>query len=57
MFKIYERNNLFVEAFAEIVGAPDKYLETGSEVKLECVYKESTEKPIFVFWYQVKISN
>ncbi|CAG7827570.1 unnamed protein product [Allacma fusca] len=41
-----------VEARAEIAGGPDKYIKTGSSLRLICELKQSTEEPDYVFWYQ-----
>lgn len=38
-------------ALAEIQGAPDLYLRSGSILHLVCTLKQSTEPPAFVFWY------
>ncbi|XP_059474120.1 zwei Ig domain protein zig-8-like [Neocloeon triangulifer] len=40
-----------VEARAEIVGPAEKFLKTGSTLKLSCVLRQSTQPPLFVFWY------
>ncbi|XP_071449171.1 interference hedgehog-like, partial [Hetaerina americana] len=40
-----------VEARAEIVGAPDLHLKSGSTLRLSCVLRQSTEPPVYVFWY------
>ncbi|XP_049832334.1 lachesin-like isoform X2 [Schistocerca gregaria] len=39
------------EAVAEIAGAPDLHLRSGSELRLICKLRRSTEAPEFVFWY------
>ncbi|KAJ8951210.1 hypothetical protein NQ318_010237 [Aromia moschata] len=39
------------EALAEIQGAPDLYLRSGSLLRLVCTLRDSTETPAFVFWY------
>lgn len=41
----------FVEAVAEIIGAPDLYLRAGSQLRLTCTLRDSTEVPAYVFWY------
>ena len=41
------------EARAEISGGPDKYIKSGSSLRLICELKQSTEEPDYVFWYQV----
>ncbi|XP_021916396.1 titin-like [Zootermopsis nevadensis] len=40
-----------VEARAEIPGAPDKFVKSGSSLRLTCLFKKSTEQPVYVFWY------
>ncbi|KAJ4434705.1 hypothetical protein ANN_23273 [Periplaneta americana] len=39
------------EARAEILGGPDKFVKSGSSLRLTCVLKKSTEPPVYVFWY------
>ncbi|KAG8225504.1 hypothetical protein J437_LFUL005930 [Ladona fulva] len=39
------------EARAEIIGAPDLHLKSGSTLRLSCVLRQSTEPPVYVFWY------
>lgn len=39
------------EAVADIAGAPDLHLRSGSELRLVCTLKRSTEPPVYVFWY------
>ncbi|XP_049831127.1 protein turtle homolog B-like [Schistocerca gregaria] len=39
------------EAVAEIAGAPDLHLRSGSELRLICKLRRATEAPVFVFWY------
>lgn len=39
------------EAKAEILGAPDLYIMSGSSLRLVCRLQESTQAPLFVFWY------
>ncbi|XP_076259793.1 lachesin-like [Rhynchophorus ferrugineus] len=39
------------KAQAEIQGAPDLYIRSGSMLRLVCTLKHSTEPPAFVFWY------
>jgi len=41
----------FSEAQAEIVGAPDKFIKSGSALRLTCILRKSTEPPVYVFWY------
>jgi Immunoglobulin domain len=43
--------SIFLEAKAEILGAPDKYVKSGSALRLTCVLRKSTEPPVYVFWY------
>ncbi|KAF4525044.1 hypothetical protein B566_EDAN001958 [Ephemera danica] len=40
-----------VEAKAEILGAPDKFVKSGSSLRLTCLLRRSTEPPVYVFWY------
>ena len=42
------------EAVAEIYGEQDKHLNAGSTLKLTCALKQSTEPPVFMFWYHGK---
>ncbi|GLH01811.1 Uncharacterized protein GBIM_07870 [Gryllus bimaculatus] len=39
------------EAEAEILGAPDLHLKSGSQLRLVCSLRHSTEAPVYVFWY------
>ncbi len=40
------------EAHAEIDGGPEKYVKSGSTLKLTCHLRQSSVTPDFVFWYQ-----
>jgi len=40
-----------VEAVAEIVGPRAKIIKSGSNLKLQCVLKRTTEEPLYIFWY------
>ncbi|EEB15728.1 limbic system-associated membrane protein precursor, putative [Pediculus humanus corporis] len=40
-----------VEARADISGPSEKFLKLGSSLKLTCTLVQSTEPPIYVFWY------
>ncbi|KAG8239921.1 hypothetical protein J437_LFUL019509 [Ladona fulva] len=40
-----------VEARADILGPSEKYLKSGSMLRLSCVLRQSTEPPVYVFWY------
>jgi len=40
-----------VEARAEIEGGPEKYVKSGSRLKLTCHIRENSVAPDFVFWY------
>uniref|UniRef100_A0A0C9RYT4 Lsamp_0 protein n=1 Tax=Fopius arisanus TaxID=64838 RepID=A0A0C9RYT4_9HYME len=40
-----------VEARAEIVGPPEKFVRPGSTLQLHCLVKNSTETPSYLFWY------
>ncbi|XP_075214963.1 limbic system-associated membrane protein-like [Lycorma delicatula] len=40
-----------IEAAAEIIGAPDLHIKSGSVLRLVCTLRQSTEPPIYVFWY------
>jgi hypothetical protein len=39
------------EAAAEILGAPDLHIKSGSTLKLVCTLRQSTEPPVYLFWY------
>ncbi|KAK8721167.1 hypothetical protein OTU49_012901, partial [Cherax quadricarinatus] len=41
-----------VEAHAEIVGGPERYIHHGSSLMLVCLLKSATEPPVYVFWYR-----
>lgn len=41
-----------IEAHAEIDGGPEKYVKSGSTLKLTCHLRQSSVTPDFVFWYQ-----
>ncbi|XP_045113693.1 uncharacterized protein LOC123505909 isoform X3 [Portunus trituberculatus] len=41
-----------VEAHAEIMGTPERYIHHGSSLKLVCLLKGATEPPVYVFWYR-----
>lgn len=40
------------EAHAEIDGGPEKYVKSGSTLRLTCHLRQSSVTPDFVFWYQ-----
>lgn len=40
-----------VDAAAEIIGAPDLHIKSGSMLRIVCSFKQNTEAPAFVFWY------
>ena len=42
---------VFAEARADISGPSEKFLKLGSSLKLTCTLVQSTEPPIYVFWY------
>lgn len=42
---------LFPEAEAEISGAPDLHIKSGSSLRVVCSLRQSTEPPSYVFWY------
>lgn len=44
------KNNVS-EASAEIMGAPDLHIRSGSQLKIVCTIRHSTEPPSYVFWY------
>ena len=52
-FKIFSVSAFCVvsEARAEILGGPDKFVKSGSSLRLTCLLKKSTEPPAYVFWY------
>ncbi|XP_017784008.1 PREDICTED: lachesin-like [Nicrophorus vespilloides] len=39
------------EASAEVLGAPDLHVRSGSSLRLVCTMRQSTEPPSYVFWY------
>lgn len=39
------------KALAEIQGAPDMYIHSGSRLQLVCTLRDSTETPEYVFWF------
>ncbi|XP_057660786.1 uncharacterized protein LOC130896607 [Diorhabda carinulata] len=39
------------KALAEIQGAPDLYIHSGSRLQLVCTLRDSTETPEYVFWF------
>ncbi|XP_076038150.1 limbic system-associated membrane protein-like [Oratosquilla oratoria] len=41
-----------VEAHSEIAGGPDRYIHTGSALRLACLMRKMTEPPVYVFWYR-----
>nr|XP_045616478.1 opioid-binding protein/cell adhesion molecule homolog [Procambarus clarkii] len=40
-----------LEATAEILGGPEKYMTVGSSLRLVCVLRDHTQPPSYVFWY------
>ncbi|XP_044735150.1 matrix-remodeling-associated protein 5-like [Chrysoperla carnea] len=44
-------NLIVTEATAEILGSPDLHIKSGSTLKLVCTLRQSTEPPVYVFWY------
>ncbi|CAG2059444.1 unnamed protein product, partial [Timema podura] len=38
-------------ATAELVGSPDLHIKSGSTLRLVCKLHQSTEAPVYVFWY------
>lgn len=44
-------NFALTEAAADIIGAPDVYIEEGSKLQLKCVLKRATENPSHIFWW------
>lgn len=50
MFTFYVLR-FFAEATAEITGAPDLYIKSGSTLRIVCAMRQNTEIPIYVFWY------
>ncbi|XP_066979064.1 leucine-rich repeats and immunoglobulin-like domains protein 1 isoform X2 [Macrobrachium rosenbergii] len=40
-----------LEATSEILGGPEKYMTTGSSLRLVCVLRDNTQPPTYVFWY------
>lgn len=39
------------EASALIIGAPDLHIRAGSLLTIKCVLRQSTEQPLYVFWF------
>lgn len=39
------------EAIADILGSPDLHIKSGSQLRLVCTLRHSTEAPVYVFWY------
>lgn len=42
---------IFAEARADIAGPQEKYLKPGSTLRLVCRVLQSTEPPLYLFWY------
>ncbi|XP_044735331.1 transmembrane and immunoglobulin domain-containing protein 1-like [Chrysoperla carnea] len=42
---------IVTEVTAEILGSPDLHIKSGSTLKLVCKLRQSTEAPVYVFWY------
>ena len=42
---------ILIEARAELEGGPEKYVKSGSTLKLTCHIRQSSVAPDFVFWY------
>ncbi|GLV39767.1 defective proboscis extension response 13 [Carabus blaptoides fortunei] len=40
-----------IEAAAEILGSPDLHIKSGSTLRLVCTMRQSTEPPVYLFWY------
>lgn len=40
-----------LDAKAEILGPFDKYIQMGSDLILQCNIRQSTELPVYLFWY------
>ncbi|XP_054278191.1 junctional adhesion molecule B-like [Macrosteles quadrilineatus] len=40
-----------IEAIADILGSPDLHIKSGSQLRLVCTLRHSTEAPVYVFWY------
>ncbi|XP_046662473.1 lachesin-like [Homalodisca vitripennis] len=40
-----------IEASADILGSPDLHIKSGSQLRLVCTLRQSTEAPVYVFWY------
>ncbi|XP_037802864.1 titin-like [Penaeus monodon] len=40
-----------IEAIAEIIGGPERYVQKGSAVRLTCALRQFTEPPTYVFWF------
>ena len=39
------------EPYAEIVGASERFLLSGSSIELVCLIKDAVKAPFYVFWY------
>ena len=46
-----KKNDECAEARAEIEGGPEKYVKSGSRLKLTCHIRQNSVVPDFVFWY------
>lgn len=40
-----------VEAVARILGSSEKIIKSGSTLQLNCILKQTTEEPQYIFWY------
>jgi hypothetical protein len=38
------------EAVSQILGTKEKIIKSGSTLKLHCILKRATEKPLYIFW-------
>ena len=41
---------VLAEAVSQILGSKEKIIKSGSALKLRCLLKRATEKPLYIFW-------
>ena len=41
---------LIAEAVARILGSSEKIIKSGSTLQLNCILKQTTEEPQYIFW-------
>ena len=42
--------SVLAEAVSQILGSKEKIIKSGSTLKLHCILKRATEKPLYIFW-------